>query len=114
MLATSEYSIAFTVDNKVDLQALKHQLEQFGSVGVEQGKASLCLVGKGLRGRAGIADRIFKPLKDVRVYMVSYGASDLNLTLLIDEVNVNKALTCLHQEFFDTGILSETFESIVR
>jgi aspartokinase len=46
--------------------------------------------------------------------MVSYGASDLNLTLLIDEVNVNKALTCLHQEFFDTGILSETFESIVR
>ena len=114
MLATSEYNIAFSVDGGIDVNALKSRLEEFGNVAVSPGKASLCLVGKGLRGRAGVADRIFKPLADLRVYMISFGASDLNLTLLIDEDRVSQALNRLHEEFFDTPTLSETFETIAR
>lgn len=113
-MATSEYSVAFTVDGKVDASALKGQLEEFGVVHVLPGKASLCLVGKGLRGRRGVADRIFKPLSDLRIYMVSFGASDLNLTLVIDEESVPHALNRLHQEFFDTPTLSDTFETIAE
>ena len=114
MLATSEYNIAFSVDGGIDVNALKTRLEEFGNVAMSPGKASLCLVGKGLRGRAGVADRIFKPLADLRVYMISFGASDLNLTLLIDEDRVSHALNRLHEEFFDTPTLSETFETIAR
>jgi aspartate kinase len=114
MMATSEYSLAFTVDGKADVHALKHQLDELGSVSLAQGKATLCLVGKGLRGRAGLADRIFKPLSDLKIYMVSYGASDLNLTLLIDEENVPNALNRLHKEFFDSATLSDTFENIAQ
>jgi aspartate kinase len=112
MVATSEYGLAFTVDGKDDVHALKHQLDELGNVTVAQGKASLCLVGKGLRGRAGVADRIFKPLSDMKIYMVSFGASDLNLTLLIDEEQVPRALNRLHKEFFDTATLSDTFETL--
>jgi len=104
--------VAFTVEGKVDVHALKHQLDELGNVTVAQGKASLCLVGKGLRGRAGVTDRIFKPLSDMKIYMVSFGASDLNLTLLIDEEHVPRALNRLHKEFFDTATLSDTFETI--
>jgi aspartate kinase len=113
-MATSEYCVAFTVDGKVDVHALKHQLDELGDVTVAQAKASLCLVGKGLRGRAGVADRIFKPLSDIKIYMVSYGASDLNLTMLIDEENVPRALNRLHKEFFDSATLSDTFENIAQ
>jgi aspartate kinase len=114
MMATSEYSVAFTVESSVDTNALKAQLEEFGNVSVSPDKASLCLVGKGLRGRAGVADRIFLPLSDLRVYMVSFGASDLNLTLLIDEEHVSQALNRLHKEFFNSATLSDTFETIAQ
>ncbi|HCV44061.1 MAG TPA: lysine-sensitive aspartokinase 3, partial [Bacteroidetes bacterium] len=89
-------------------------LEELGGVSVSPDKASLCLVGKGLRGRAGVADRIFLPLSDLRVYMVSFGASDLNLTLLIDEEHVSQALNRLHKEFFNSATLSDTFETIAQ
>ena len=69
-------------------------------------------MGKGLRGRSGVADRIFTDLTDVPIYMISFGASDLNLTLLIDEEHVHQTLNRLHKEFFDTAILSDTFETI--
>ena len=112
MMATSEYSVAFTVEKTVDTNSLKTQLEEFGDVVISGDKASICVVGKGLRGRAGTADRIFKPLADLRIYMISFGASDLNLTLLIDEGFINHALKRLHHEFFDSATLSETFETI--
>ncbi len=114
MLATSEYNVAFTVDGKMDVSALKGELEEFGTVEISPGKASLCLVGKGLRGRSGIADRIFKPLSDFHIYMISFGASDLNLTLLIDEEHVPDALNRLHREFFDNSTLSDAFETVAR
>jgi aspartate kinase len=114
MMATSEYNVAFTVDGGVDTSALKTQLEEFGNVTLSAGKASLCLVGKGLRGSAGVADRIFRPLSEMQVYMVSFGASDLNLTLLIDEESVPHALNRLHKEFFDSATLSDTFETIAQ
>jgi aspartate kinase len=114
MFAASEYRIAFTVDSRVDVAALQGQLTAYGSVSVSSGKASLCLVGPGLRGKSGIADRIFSPLAGIRVYMVSFGASDLNLTVLIDESDVVDALRRLHTEFFDSVTLSESFEPINR
>ena len=114
MMATSEYNVAFTVDGGVDATTLKTQLEEFGNVVLSPGKASLCLVGQGLRGRAGVVDRIFKPLADLQIHMVSFGASDLNLTMLIDEDRVSDALNRLHNEFFDTPTLSDTFETIAR
>jgi aspartokinase len=46
--------------------------------------------------------------------MVSFGASDLNLTILIDEAQIPDALKRLHNEFFDTVTLSESFETINR
>jgi aspartokinase len=92
------------------MNALRGQLEEFGNVEISSGKASVCVVGKGLRGRSGVADRIFKPLADFPIYMVSFGASDLSLTFVIDENDVSRALNRLHQEFFDTSALSDTFE----
>ncbi len=114
MMATSEYSVAFTVDGQVDTHALKGQLEEFGRVNISSDKTSVCLVGKGLRGRTGVADRIFGPLSGCRIHMVSFGASDLNLMFLIDDDQLPHALSSLHKEFFDTATLSDTFETIAR
>jgi len=112
--ATSEYSIAFTVDKTADIAAVRHRLEQFGSVAISEGKASLCLVGAGVRGAAGIAGRIFGVLADLKVYMISYGASAMNLTLILDEEKIGDALNRLHREFFESLGTHELFETIQR
>ena len=57
-------------------------------------------------------DRVFRQLATTGIHMISYGASGLNVTILIDEKDVEKALNSLHQEFFDTGVFGETFEPI--
>jgi len=112
LVATSEYNISFTLENKSIPEGLVHELEEFGSVSVFGGKGSLCLVGKGMRGSAGISNRIFSSLSNMNISMVSYGASDLNMTLVLDENQVHEALNRLHREFFGTTKNDDTFTNV--
>jgi aspartate kinase len=112
MMGTSEYSIAFTVETNLAVEGLLHDLGEFGSVKVFERKGSLCLVGKGIRGTAGISNRIFQALAGVNVTMVSYGASDISMTLVIDENQIHDAINCLHREFFDSIKSSEIFSKV--
>jgi aspartate kinase len=110
LMTTSEYSIAFTLDSKSDVARLELELADHGHVKVFPGKASLCLVGEGLRGSAGLADRIFSALAKMNVTMVSFGASGLNISIVIDEAQIENAVTQLHREFFEREVLSEVFD----
>ena len=112
LVTTSEYNISFTVENKWLVEGLVHELEEFGSTSVFGGKGSLCLVGKGMRGSAGISDRIFSSLADMNITMVSYGASDLNMTVVMDENQIHEALNRLHKEFFGTIKNDDTFTTV--
>ncbi len=112
LVATSEYNISFTLENKSFPDGLVHELEEFGTVSVFGGKGSLCLVGRGMRGSAGISDRIFSSLSNMNISMVSYGASDLNMTLVIDENQIHEALNSLHREFFGMVKNDDTFTNV--
>jgi len=114
MMTTSEYNISFTVENKMIAEGLSHDLQEFGRVDVHGSKASLCLVGTGMRGSAGLMNRIFDALSSMNIMMVSYGASSLNLALVIDEQQIPEALRRLHKEFFERTEVGEAFESIAR
>ncbi len=110
MMTTSEYSVAFTVDSKSDVARLEQELTGHGRVRIFAGKATLCLVGVGLRGSAGLADRIFRALSRINVTMVSFGASGLSISIVIDEDQVENAVNQLHQEFFEREVASEVFD----
>ncbi len=110
MMTTSEYSIAFAIDGRTDINGLTHQLEEFGTVGVFPGKGSICLVGRALRECRGVTKRIFACLAEMDVLMVSYGASDKNLTLVVDETQVPEAVNRLHAEFFERVPQGEIFD----
>jgi aspartate kinase len=110
LMTTSEYSIAFTVDSKSDVARLESELSDHGRVRVFPGKASLCLVGEGLRGTNGLADRVFAALSSMNVTMVSFGASGLNMSIVIDDDQVENAVIRLHREFFEGEVASEVFD----
>ncbi len=110
MVATSEYSISFAIDSKVLVDSLTHELQEFGIVEVFPGKGSICLVGKGMRARTSLMNRLFDALAPANVAMISYGASPMNCTVVIDEDQIPKVLNALHKEFFETIDASDVFE----
>jgi aspartate kinase len=100
MLSTSEVSVSATIDNTARLPQIRAELEQFAEVSVEHNRAIICLVGDNIRYTAGIGARIFRALSPVNVLMISQGGSQWNLSVVVDEADVMKAVQLLHREFF--------------
>ena len=47
--------------------------------------------------------RALTALGDMHVYMVSLSATGINLTVVVDGVNMHAAMAALHTEFFSSG-----------
>jgi aspartate kinase len=101
LIATSEVSISLTVDSPASVPAVREDLGPLGEVEVLDEMAIVCIVGRGFGRRAGLAARIFQSLRDVNVVMISFGASDVNLSLVVAESDAERAVRLLHAEFFE-------------
>jgi aspartate kinase len=100
MVSTSEVSISLSVDSSHDVTPIVADLEKIASVTLDTKKALICLVGEDIRGRSGIAARVFDAVKHVNIRMISQGASEINMSFMIDEKNVEEAVRALHTVFF--------------
>ena len=100
MLATSEVSVSLTIDNAQAIPAIQKELEAFAEVSVEGGLAIVCLVGENLRRHANAAARAFTALNGIKAHMVSQGASELNIGMVVHAADLTKAVESLHREFF--------------
>jgi aspartate kinase len=102
VVTTSEVSVSLSLDDATSLPPIVAELEVFGTVRVEKGRAIICVVGEGLRGTPGIAARVFSTISDINVTLISQGASSINFTFAIEEERVKEAVTRLHEDFFGT------------
>lgn len=100
MIATSEVSVSLTVDNDKDLDRVKEDLEGVAEVKLEKNKSIVCVVGEGMHNSKGVVGRVFQTLKDIRVEMISAGASEINISFIVDNKDADKAVQILHKEFF--------------
>lgn len=100
VVTTSEVSVSITLDDTEHLDAIRHELDRIGGVNVERGKAIVCVVGDNLKVTPGVAARVFSAIARTNVNMISQGASEINLTFVINEGDVEKVAAALHQEFF--------------
>src|SRR6476646_4077903 len=100
VVSTSEVSVSLTVDSNESIQALAADLAKLADVKYEGRKAIVCLVGQSLREIPGIAAHVFGELSDVKIRMISQGASEINLTFVIDEEQVPGVVQRLHSRFF--------------
>jgi aspartate kinase len=101
LIATSEVSISLTVDSPASVPAVREDLSSLGEVQVLDGMAIVSIIGRGFVRRAGLAARIFQALRDVNVVMISFGASDVNLSLVVAGADAERAVRLLHAEFFE-------------
>ena len=101
LVATSEVNVSLTIDDQRQLQAIVNELKKFSTVTVEHDKAIICLVGEQMRYTPGISARAFGAIRDMNIVMISQGASEVNLSFIIDEADVQVVIQRLHREFFE-------------
>ena len=105
LIATSEVSVSLTIDNVEHLPEIKAELAKLGEVRILREMAIVALVGRGFFRYAGRRGRIFDALSDVNVVMISFAASDVNVSVVVEEADAERAVHALHREFFgDSGL----------
>ncbi|HKF24230.1 MAG TPA: lysine-sensitive aspartokinase 3 [Candidatus Angelobacter sp.] len=100
MVSTSEVSVSVTVDSNESIAAIAADLARLADVKYEGRKAIVCLVGENIRNTPGIAAKVFSAIEDVNIRMISQGASEINISFVIDEADVPNVVARLHQVFF--------------
>jgi aspartate kinase len=100
MVSTSEVSVSLTVDSNERLPEIAADLRKFADVKYEGRKALICMVGENIRGQNGIAAQVFGALRDINLRMISQGASEINMSFMIEEDDVEEAIRSLHAVFF--------------
>ncbi len=100
MVSTSEVSVSLTIDQTRFLGDIEAELSRIADVTVVPDQAIICLVGDALRETSGVAERIFRAMKDVNIRMISQGASLMNVSLVVDGADLVRAVESLHTEFF--------------
>jgi aspartate kinase len=101
VVTTSEVSVSLSIDDARTMPDLIPDLEQLGTVEVEENRTIISVVGEGLRNTPGIAARVFSVISDINVSMISVGASSVNLTFMVDEEHAAEAITRLHRVCFE-------------
>jgi aspartate kinase len=107
LISTSEVSVSLTLDSSRDLSSLVKDLQGLGSVEVESQKAIVCLVGEDIKGRVGIAASVFRVVADagINTHMISQGASEINISFVVDDGDALTAVRELHRHFFENDVL---------
>ncbi len=100
VVSTSEVSVSVTVDSNEAIPALAADLAKLADVKYEGRKAIVCLVGEDIRERPGVAAAVFTAVGDVNIRMISQGASEINLTFVVEEESVPTVVQRLHKAFF--------------
>jgi aspartate kinase len=100
MVSTSEVSVSLTVDSTDKLPAIAADLSKLADVKYEGKKALICMVGEDIRGQNGMAAQVFNAVRHINVRMISQGASEINMSFMIEEDDADEAVRSLHAAFF--------------
>jgi aspartate kinase len=100
MVSTSEVSVSLTVDSNDKLPLIAADLSKLADVKYEGKKALVCMVGEDIRGQNGMAAQVFAAIRHINVRMISQGASEINMSFMIEEDDADEAVRSLHSAFF--------------
>ncbi|KAH9827332.1 putative aspartokinase [Teratosphaeria destructans] len=90
---------------KIESAALRgavDDLSKWGDIDLVPDMAIISLVGRQLRSMVGISGRFFSTLGEngINIEMISQGASEINISCVIEEREANRALNVVHTNLF--------------
>ncbi len=101
MITTSEVSVSVTIDQTTHLDAIMSELREFAELeDPDMNQVIVCIVGNFWADKEGIAIKVLEAIKKIPIRMISYGASEHNISLLVDASHKNDALNALNEGLF--------------
>mgnify|MGYP006165659625 FL=1 len=101
MITTSEVSVSVTIDNDEHLEEIIAELRQFADLEeCDNDQTIVCIVGNFSADKEGIALKVLDAMKNIPIRMISYGASEHNISLLIHGKHKAEALNALNERCF--------------
>lgn len=113
--ASSEHSICVGISAN-DIEKAVEIVNEAFEVEIERGKikpalaetdlAIIALVGDNMKKHQGLSGKMFSTLgkNNVNIRAIAQGASERNISAVINESDVKKALNALHEEFFEENV----------
>ena len=101
LISTSEANISVTVDASEKVDGVIAELSEFADVIVDDDKAQISVIGKNIVRLNGMLKKTFTPLKKCNVYMISQGASFVNISFVVDREELAEVVQDLHDHLFD-------------
>ena len=98
--------ISFTIHQK-DMEAAISILEEnkeslkFDHIEADDKVGKVSIVGMGLMSNAGIAAKTFEALYEAGINIQMISTSEIRLSVILDEKEVNRAVKAIHDKFFD-------------
>ncbi len=113
--SSSEHSITVAI-NDADVAKAENALNQIFNydlklnkldpIKVEKSLAIIALVGDNMKNRSGVSGRMLSALgkNGVNIRAIAQGSSEKNISVVISNDDVRKAVNTLHEEFFESEI----------
>ena len=100
LTAISSLHCRLALDANLPFERFLPELHRLGTVEIERGKASICLVGQGLIQQPGIAALALRAVSDLRLDLISQGSSPNSVMMIFDETHLETGLKRIHHQFF--------------
>ena len=98
--------ITFTVHKK-DLEEVEDVLNEhkealkFDHIEADEHIGKVSIVGVGLMSNCGVAAKMFEALYEAGINIQMINTSEIRVSVLLDEADVNRAVKAIHAKFFD-------------
>jgi aspartokinase/homoserine dehydrogenase 1 len=109
--ASSEHTICFAVAKSDLAHARRAVAEEFRlelqskltSLDERPSQSVVAIVGEGMNGTPGVSGKVFQALgrNNINVSAIAQGASERNISFVIDAVQRTRALNVIHEAFFE-------------
>ena len=102
LITTSEVSVSVTIDE--DKPELTERLKPVADVQVIKNQCIVAIVGRNLMGDSSVGARIFEAMRGIPMSMFSLGTSGLNLSIVVDEGDADRAVKAVHAALFEAPV----------
>src|SRR5450759_1469131 len=108
--ASSEHNVCIIVPQRDCGKAVKELRSEFDTdlakkivddIAVQENVSIIAVVGEGMKGMRGIAGKTFTAIAnaDVNIVAIAQGSSELNISLVVEQAEVRKAVQAIHDAF---------------
>ena len=101
---TKDITFTVTEDQSNDALAALEEIKdilEYKKIVADTSISKVSIVGAGMETHPGVASKMFEALADANINIQMISTSEIKISVLIDQVDADRAVSAIHAKFFD-------------